>query len=117
MLELVKPKSNVRNYKGEIANDKNNKTPYYLVTRSYFSPESPIDSVLNVGRHFRNVGRHFVFKPSPPRHPHPHLKWRFEKCRPTFWEKSDMSADIFPKCRPTFWEKPLILEVGAIEKF
>ena len=41
-------------------------------------------SVLNVGRHFRNVGRHFVFKPSPPRHPHPHLKWRFRKCRPTF---------------------------------
>ena len=66
-------------------------------------------SVLNVGRHFWNVGRHFVFKPSPPRHPHPHLKWRFGKCRPTFREKSDMSADIFPKCRPTFWEKPIML--------
>jgi len=37
-------------------------------------------SVLNVGRHFRNVSRYFVFKPPPPRHLHLHLKWRFRKC-------------------------------------
>ena len=34
-----------------------------------------------------NVGHHFVFKPSLSRHPHPHLNWCFEKCRPTFREK------------------------------
>ena len=61
---------------------------------------------------FGNVGRHFVFKPSPPRHPYPHLKWRFEKCRltflkchPTFWEKSDMSGEISRKCLLIFREK------------
>ena len=43
MSKHVKPKSNVRNIKEGIVSDKNNKSPRYLVTRSHFSPESPID--------------------------------------------------------------------------
>jgi len=42
MLKPSKPKSNVRNNKEGTITEKN-KTPYYLVTRSHFSPESPID--------------------------------------------------------------------------
>jgi len=43
VLKHAKPKSNVENNKEEIVTEKNNKTPCHLVTRSYFSPESPID--------------------------------------------------------------------------
>jgi len=42
MLKPIKSKSNVGNNKEETITDKNNKIPCYLVTRSYFSPESPI---------------------------------------------------------------------------
>ena len=35
--------SNVGNNKEKTITDKNNKTPYYLMTKSHFSLESPID--------------------------------------------------------------------------
>ena len=43
MLKPAKLKSNVGNNKEGTVTDKNNKTPCYLVARSYFSPEFPID--------------------------------------------------------------------------
>ena len=43
VLKPAKPTSNVGNSKEGTITDKNNKTPCYLVTRSHFSPESPID--------------------------------------------------------------------------
>ena len=56
-----------------------------------------------------NVSQHFVFKPSSSRHPHSHLKWRFEKYRLTFPKKIDMSVDFSGKYRPTFGEKPNVV--------
>ena len=60
--------------------------------------------------HFRNVGRHFVFKPLPPLHPQHHLKWRYEKCRLTSgkilyvdWHFRKMSADISRKTQYIGW--------------
>ena len=42
-LKPAKPKSNAENNKEGTFIAKDNKTPYYLVTRSHFSPEFPID--------------------------------------------------------------------------
>ena len=58
---------------------------------------------LSLGNSVSNGGRHFVFKPSPSRHPLLHLKWRFEKYQPIFLEKSDMSADILRKTQYVSW--------------
>ena len=44
-MKPAKPKS-VGNNKEETVTDKNKKIPCYLVTRSHFSPESPIDGSL-----------------------------------------------------------------------
>ena len=43
ILKPTKSKSNVENNKERTVTDENIKTPYYLVTRPNFSPESPID--------------------------------------------------------------------------
>ena len=43
VLKPATPKSNVGNNKERKVTDKNNKTPCYLMIRSHFSPESPID--------------------------------------------------------------------------
>jgi len=43
ILKPLKLKSNVGNNKKGTVTDKNNKTPYYLVTSSHFSAVSPID--------------------------------------------------------------------------
>jgi len=43
VLKLVKPKSSVRNNKERTVTKMNDKTPCHLVSRTYFSHESPID--------------------------------------------------------------------------
>jgi len=52
VLKLVKPKSSVGNNKEGTVIEKNNTTPYYLVTRSHFSPESPIDGFTPTSKNF-----------------------------------------------------------------
>ena len=52
VLKPVKPKLNVGNTKEGIVIDKNNKTPWYLMTRSHFSLESPIDGCTLRFRNF-----------------------------------------------------------------
>ena len=47
VLKPVKPKSNVGNNKEGTVTDKDNKTAYYLVIRSHFSPKSFIDGLLS----------------------------------------------------------------------
>jgi len=52
VLKPAKPTSNVGNSKEGTITDKNNKTPFYLVTRSHFSPKFPIDGATPRSRNF-----------------------------------------------------------------
>ena len=54
LLKPAQPKSNMGNNKEGTITDKNNKTPRYVMTRSHFSPESPIDGFTP--RFRNNVG-------------------------------------------------------------
>ena len=46
VLKPIKPKSNVGNNREGTITDKDNKAPCYLVTRSHFSPDSPLMGLL-----------------------------------------------------------------------
>jgi len=55
MLKPVKPKSSGENNKKRIVTEKNDKTPSYLVSRTHFSHESPIDGSTPRSRDSRGL--------------------------------------------------------------
>ena len=55
MLKPIKPKLSVENIKERTVTKKNDKTPYYLATRTHFSPKSAIDGSTLRSRNSRGL--------------------------------------------------------------